>query len=98
MSLSFPHKSKSEIRQNYNCLGLLWLVPVYAMVWEDTETGELFIDDDIIEANWVPKPLFFIARIISTVYCAILADLGIEPNAPVILLRIWKMEEEEKMS
>jgi len=63
MSLSFPHKSDDEIRQRYNAIGLLWGVPVYINVYEDT--GALTIEGDMAELNWVPRPLYLLAAAFS---------------------------------
>ena len=45
MSFSFPHVSRKYIRANYNSVGLLWGVPVYAFIEYDDVKQELFLEN-----------------------------------------------------
>lgn len=87
MSLSFPHKSQEYFDETYNTFGILFFVPIYFNILYDEEYEEYWIDQDMEEANWVPKPLFWMAKGLAYTVAYVEYKLGFRALVPVFVVR-----------
>lgn len=87
MALTFPHKTKKEIREQYNCFGLLaWCIPAYTIMHTHEETGYPVLPfgfynavfPPMEEANWVPRPLFYLGMLIASAWMGVTSAAGRE--------------------
>lgn len=94
MSLSFPHLTKEDIMSEYNALGLLWGVPVYMNVYaEEDDKEQLLIDTNMEEMNWVPRPLFFLALLLTSILAVFMDSAQKELVVPIVILKMWVRRE-----
>ena len=95
--LFFPHLTRKEIRDNYTHLVLLFGVPMYANFIENDGDVEIVMTRDvdeplpnpIREANWVPRPFYYLAMMLAALWLLALRPFGVDTVPLVGLREYW---------